>query len=428
VLFGNGGGNTIVNSNASVSASYSLFENGEMDFTGSNNITGVTTSPFASTASTQLSACSPAINAGNPASVTVASPSYSATALPATDLAGNPRIVGGRVDMGAYEFQGTPFIAITAQPAAGSAICAGGSVSASVSVTGTVSGYQWYRNGAALTGNTSATTVTLSLPSATTANTGSYSVVVTGACNSFTSTAFSLTVVVNPVPVITPSATNSICAGTATTLTASDAITGRTTAFAWTGGASTPAISVSTAGTYSVTATTSGCSSTTSVTLTVNPLPDATITANPGLTICAGTSTTLTATGGTGPALTQWRWSTTQQTSSIPVSPGPGSTPYSVTVSSGAGCSATASVSVQVNTALPPITNLSSGVVAGQVQLSARGVGQVFVWTGPTGYVYSTVFRSSGPYGVVAPGGGSGQYVLTVFDGPCQTSASVTVP
>ncbi|WP_367120188.1 choice-of-anchor Q domain-containing protein, partial [Spirosoma sp. 48-14] len=46
---------------------------------------------------------SPAINAGTPASVTVASGPYSATALPATDLVGNARIVGGRVDMGAVE-------------------------------------------------------------------------------------------------------------------------------------------------------------------------------------------------------------------------------------------------------------------------------------------------------------------------------------
>ena len=43
----------------------------------------------------QLSAASPAINAG----------SNSAPYLPKKDLAGHPRIVGGTIDMGAYEFQ-----------------------------------------------------------------------------------------------------------------------------------------------------------------------------------------------------------------------------------------------------------------------------------------------------------------------------------
>ncbi len=106
VLFGNGGGNTIVNSNASsLTASYSLFDNTVGNYSGSNNLT-TTTSPFVSTTTVALNACSPAINAGNPTSVTTASGPYSTTALPATDLGGNPRIVGGRVDMGTHEFQG----------------------------------------------------------------------------------------------------------------------------------------------------------------------------------------------------------------------------------------------------------------------------------------------------------------------------------
>ena len=45
----------------------------------------------------QLQSTSPVINAGT----------NSAPDLPSTDLAGNPRIVGGVVDMGAYEYQGT---------------------------------------------------------------------------------------------------------------------------------------------------------------------------------------------------------------------------------------------------------------------------------------------------------------------------------
>lgn len=89
VLFGNGSSNTFSNT-TSVSAIYSLFDN---TVTG-NLIT--TTSPFASTTSLALNACSPAIDAGDN-SVTV----------PATDLAGNNRRICS-LDMGAYEFQGTP--------------------------------------------------------------------------------------------------------------------------------------------------------------------------------------------------------------------------------------------------------------------------------------------------------------------------------
>ena len=56
-----------------------------------------------------LIACSPAINAGDPAT-TLAT-------VGAGDPDGNPRIFGGRIDMGAYEFQSAPFsVSITANP------------------------------------------------------------------------------------------------------------------------------------------------------------------------------------------------------------------------------------------------------------------------------------------------------------------------
>ncbi|MPR36205.1 choice-of-anchor Q domain-containing protein [Salmonirosea aquatica] len=98
VLFGSGGQNTIFNFdiNSTLTANYTLFEASESDYTGSNNLT-TTASPFISTNSTELRSGSPAIDAGNNAA-------YNG---PATDLAGNPRTVGGRIDMGAYEFQGT---------------------------------------------------------------------------------------------------------------------------------------------------------------------------------------------------------------------------------------------------------------------------------------------------------------------------------
>lgn len=58
--------------------------------------------------------------------------------------------------------------------------------------------YQWRKAGVALTGNTSATTATLSIPGATTADSGSYDVVITNALGSTTSAAITLNITVIP--------------------------------------------------------------------------------------------------------------------------------------------------------------------------------------------------------------------------------------
>lgn len=110
VLWNNGGSNSLYSIGGGLSASYCLFEPSVTGYGGANNLT-TTTTPFASGTSVALATNSPAINTGNPASVTVANPPYSATNLPATDLAGNARIVGGRVDMGAVESSTLPDIA-----------------------------------------------------------------------------------------------------------------------------------------------------------------------------------------------------------------------------------------------------------------------------------------------------------------------------
>ncbi len=85
VLFGNGGANTIVNNNATVSVQYSLFD---------ASVTGYISGPGNGTATIRLAANSPAINTGDPATTTVGG----------TDLAGLPRFVGS-LDIGALEFQ-----------------------------------------------------------------------------------------------------------------------------------------------------------------------------------------------------------------------------------------------------------------------------------------------------------------------------------
>ncbi len=83
--------------------------------------------------------------------------------------------------------------AITTQPVSRT-VSAGGSATFSVMATGGILGYQWYFNGAALSGATSAD---LTISSAQTANTGAYRVVVSNFYGSVTSDTVQLTV--NPV-------------------------------------------------------------------------------------------------------------------------------------------------------------------------------------------------------------------------------------
>jgi hypothetical protein len=122
----------------------------------------------------RLRACSPAIDKGDNAA-------NSAT----TDLNNSPRLVR-QIDLGAYEFQSTPQspLTIIQQPVSYFSIPQGGTFTASVSASGSVSTYQWYKDGVALSGATSAT---LTVSNLSGANQGRYYVVVTGSCNSVTS-------------------------------------------------------------------------------------------------------------------------------------------------------------------------------------------------------------------------------------------------
>ncbi|MBO0935112.1 hypothetical protein J2I47_01000 [Fibrella sp. HMF5335] len=430
------GANTFVNSgDVAVEATYSFFDNTVTGYLANpTNLTSVTPtvtrSPFLSTTSVGLNACSPAINAGNPASVTVANGPYSPVNLPATDLAGNPRVIGGRVDMGAVEFTGTPIAqaAITRQPAAGTAVCTGTTITASVSATGTGVNYLWYRDGPSgpvlLTSQTSAT---LTLPAVTTASTGSYSAVVVGPCNSVTSTAFSLTVSTPPTNLALSASTSTgvasstlTCAATSLTLTATATGTGLTYAFAGPSGTlagSGNTRTISASGTYSVTATNAtGCFSTTTTPIVSNTTaPTLSVSPTSGTLTCTNPSLTLTA-AGTGTAY-RWTGGSTGNTLTVNVAGA-----YSVTATGNNGCTSVSSVTIGSNQTAPTATLVASQTLIctpGSATLTASG-GISYLFAGPG------LSQSGTSATAVVAQGGAFSVVVTGTNG-CSASAGVVI-
>lgn len=343
IFFGRTGEKTIdiSTSNTNVSHNNNLVFGGTGSpyFTGGQNIMGK--DPLfvdAANGNFQLQPISPAINAG----------SNTAGQFSEKDILGVNRPQGSGMDIGAYELQGTP-ITITQQPPSSSAICVGATATASVVVDGPVISYQWYKEGTALTGVASATTATLSLSNVTTADAGSYSVVIT-AFNNLTSTAFSL--VVNNPPTVTflPVSGTLTCAMPSLTLTA-----GGGTSYVFSGGTPLGAnqLVVNTAGLYSVTATdANGCSATAIAAIESNTsVPAATLTAS-SASVCAPTAITLTAGGGSSYTFSAGAVQLGNTNQATVTQSGT----YSVTVSNAGGCTATASVSVTVNTSPPAPT------------------------------------------------------------------------
>ena len=248
-----------------ISAEYSLFPTSTTGITGSTNLT-VTVSPFASTTSTELRDCSPAINAGNPATT-------SAT-VGTTDLAGNSRFYnGGRVDMGAYEFAGDGQPLSFSVLGSGTATCAS---SPTISLSGSETGvaYQLQRDGANMGSTVTGTGSALSFGPQSLS--GTYTVLATRSGSSCTLVmARSATVSSNtaaPTALLTasPSATLT-CAAPSVTLTGGG---GSSYVFSgpsgFVGGSGTTRV-VSTSGVYSLTAIASnGCFGTTTLAISSN--------------------------------------------------------------------------------------------------------------------------------------------------------------
>jgi len=189
--------------------------------------------------------------------------------------------------------------------------------------------------------------------SITIAQSGSYTVRVTGGCNSLTSEPMVVTNVPNPSrPTVTVTGTTTFCEGGSVILTSS-----ATQGNLWSNGETTQAITVTTSGVYNVTSTVNDCTSTASTnrTITVTPLPTTpTITASGSTTFCTGGSVVLTSSSATGNT-----WSTGATTQSITVS---ASGTYTVRVTSGSCTSlVSAETTVTVNTVPAAPTISASG-------------------------------------------------------------------
>ncbi|XOV66816.1 MAG: PKD domain-containing protein [Fluviicola sp.] len=177
-------------------------------------------------------------------------------------------------------------------------------------------------------------------------------------------------VTVNPLPVVNAGPDQTVCAGTAVTLSGSGAVN-----YNWSNGVLdgvpfTPAIgSID----YTVTGTdANGCSNTDIVNVTVNPLPN--VNAGPDQAICDGGQVTL---NGAGAQTYAWDNGITD---GVPFTPTVGTTTYTVTGTDANGCQNTDQVDVTTHP-LPPVFAGYDVTVCEGTQVTLVGSGaSTFVW------------------------------------------------
>lgn len=149
-------------------------------------------------------------------------------------------------------------------------------------------------------------------------------------------------------PVVNLGADTTICQGTTLTLNAGSA-TGTT--YAWSTGATTPTLAVTTAGTYHVTVTQAGCSA--SDTIVVGTAANPTVALGADTTLCDVSTLSLDAGAGTGYTY-QWSNNATTQTINVTTAG-----TYSVTVTNANGCTGTDEIAVAFST-LPTVTGITA--------------------------------------------------------------------
>lgn len=298
-----------------------------------------------------------------------------------------------------------------ANPVAGMCINA-----ATVNLTGSPAGGAWVGPG----------TTSAGVFNAALAGAGTHAIVyaATAACP-LTDTIY---IQVNPLPVVTAPADQSICTGESVVLN----VTGTATTFSWTPAtglssttSSSPTANPGSTTTYTVTGTDAiGCSNTDAVTVTVNTAPVINVT--PGSTICRGDGVTLTATGA---ATYSWSPSTglSAPGSGVTVAFPSTTTTYTVTGTDANGCSSTATVTMTVidpNAAFTP--SPETGTPPLTVNFDNNSNGTIYYWNFGNGSGDTTNNVSpdaSTTYPTV------GNYIVTLvsIQGPCSDTTTFTI-
>ena len=293
--------------------------------------------------------------------------------------------------------------AISVQPAALQTLCSGNAANFSVTATGTGLSYQWKKGGVDIPGATSST---YSIPNVTSADAGTYTVVVSGTapCSSVTSQNAVLNV--NQVVAITsqPTATQTLCSGSPASFSVTATGTGLTYQWKKNGadipGAtsatySIPNVSASDAGTYTVVVSGAApCSPVTSQNAVLNVNQIVAITAQPtGQTLCSGNAANFSVTA-TGTGLSyQWKKGgvdipgATSSTYSIPNVSASNAGDYTVQVSGQTPCtpvtSAIATLAVNQIVAITTQPAASQTLCSGNAanfSVTATGAGLGYQW------------------------------------------------
>ncbi len=324
----------------------------------------------------------------------------------------------------------------TASASSNSPICAGQTLTLTGSATGGSPGYTYSWTGP--NGFTS-TLQNPTIPNATTAATGTYTLVVTDAAGCTDTKTVNVTV--NTTPTIDPGSNSPICAGQTLNLTAG----GTASTYSWTGpngftsSVQNPTISNATTaatGTYTLVASNGTCSATDNVSVTVNPSPTATAGSNSP--VCTGKPINLTSSGGgtyswTGPN----GFTSSSQNPSIPSAVSANGGTYTVTVTGANGCTSQATTSVTVNNSPNPSAGSNSPVCQGStINLTSSGAGFFgsYSWTGPNGFtsnsqnpsISNATASHAGTYTVTATNlsGCSAQTTVNVIVNPSPTATA----
>lgn len=262
--------------------------------------------------------------------------------------------------------------------------CGPGAVTLTASTTSGAS-IKWYSS---LTGGPVLTTGNTYTTSSLTATTTYYIAAASGTCE--TSPRQAVVATIRPIPTVNIGNDTTICPGVSYTLNATT--TGTGVSYAWNTGATTPTLTVNTAGTYSVAVTVNSCTGSDARTITPGIVPVGVL---PAVTdLCSGSTATLNA-GNAGSTYLWTPGSNTTQTINVTA----GGT-YSARIKSVDGCVINSSTNVMIRPLpVPALGNDTSICEGDHITLDAGNPGYAYLWS--TSATTQTISASdSGTYQV----------------------------